>query len=92
MLERMATIKDGDAMLLDNCQIVYGSNISDGDEHGENDLPIILAGGGGGALRGGLALRYRQRTSMSKLYLSMMRNMGMKVSRFADARSELTAP
>jgi hypothetical protein len=92
MLERMATIKDGDAMLLDNCQIVYGSNISDGDEHGENDLPIILAGGGGGALRGGLALRYRQRTSMSKLYLSMMRNMGMKVSRFADARSELSAP
>ena len=46
-LEADAAVSRGDATLLENSQIVYGSNLSDGDEHGDHDLPIILAGGGG---------------------------------------------
>ena len=48
MIEKMKTIKENDKTLLDNVMLMYGSGISDGNRHNHNELPIILAGGGGG--------------------------------------------
>ncbi len=48
MLQRMSQIKEGESTLLDNVIICYGSGISDGNKHNHDDLPILVAGGGGG--------------------------------------------
>ncbi len=68
--------------LLQNTAICYGSSLSDGHAHGERDLPLIIAGGGGGAFKGGRYLKYRRPTSMSKLHLTLMETMGVKLNEF----------
>ena len=49
---------DGDGSLLDNCMVLYGSGVSDGNRHNHDDLPVVLAGGGGGAIKTGRHLVY----------------------------------
>ena len=89
LLDRLNGVTDQGGTLLDNCQLVYGSSISDGHEHYEYDLPIILAGGAGGKWNGGKFIPASRNVSMSKLYLAMLRNAGVPAERFADARSTL---
>ena len=50
---KLKSIKEGDGTLLDHCMIVYGSGISDGNRHNHDDLPILLAGKGGGTIETG---------------------------------------
>ncbi len=54
---KLASIKEGDGTLLDNSMILYGSGISDGNRHRHDDLPIILAGRGGGTITTGRHVR-----------------------------------
>jgi len=68
--------------LLQNTTLCYGSSLSDGHAHGERDLPLIIAGGGGGAFKGGQHLKCQRPTSMSKLHLTLMETMGVKLSEF----------
>ena len=52
LLQKLQSTPDGDGTLLDHSLILYGSSISDGNAHTHHDLPIVLAGGGGGAVQG----------------------------------------
>ena len=89
-LQRLKELKDGDGVsVLERSMIVYGSSIADGDEHGEKDLPILLAGGGGGTMETGRYLRPARSTSLSRLHLGMMQRMGMPVREFAEAEEAL---
>jgi hypothetical protein len=85
-LTTLQSKKDTDGRtLLDNSMIVYGCGNSDGNRHTHHNLPIVLAGGGGGTLRGG---RYAQLGSqpMSNLFLSLTDRMGVKgVERIGDS-------
>ena len=83
------SIKEGDGTLLDNCMIVYGSGISDGNRHNHDDLPILLAGKGGGTLKTGRHLRYPRETPLTNLYLSMLDRMGVHVDSFGDSTGRL---
>jgi len=89
-LDKMEKTKDIDGnSLLHNSQIVYGSGNSDGNRHTHVDLPIILAGGGGGTLTQG---RYVNQPNLpiSNLYLSMMDRIGAKgIERFGDSTGRL---
>ena len=69
--------------------IVYGSGISDGDRHNHDDLPILLAGGGGGRIRAGQHVRYKNGTPLCNLYLWMMKQMGANADRFGDSSGVL---
>ena len=89
LLSRLKAIKDQGATLLDHCQIVYGSNLADGDEHDEKNLPIIIAGGAGGKIKTGQYLNYKNDTSMAKLYLTMLHNTGINEKTFADEKNVL---
>lgn len=89
LLKRLAEVTDGSGSLLDHSMIVYGSSISDGHEHGSEDLPMLIAGRGAGAISTGRALAFRRPTSMSKVYLSVLQGLGMKTERFADADQPL---
>ncbi len=76
MLERMSQIDEGGSTLLDNVMILYGSGISDGNRHNHDDLPILVAGGGGGTLRGGRHIKYGTKTPLCNLYLEMLQRAG----------------
>ncbi|WP_430454273.1 DUF1552 domain-containing protein [Rhodopirellula europaea] len=89
LLSRLKLIREGDGSLLDHCMIVYGSGISDGDRHNHDDLPILLAGGGGGRIRAGQHVRYKNGTPLCNLYLWMMKQMGANADRFGDSSGVL---
>ena len=88
-LEKLKSIKEGEGTLLDNCMIVYGSGISDGNAHNHNDLPVLLAGRGGGTLAPGRHARFAQDTPMTNLYLSMLERMGVEAERLGDSTGRL---
>ena len=89
-LERMKNIKEGSGSLLDNCMIVYGGGISDPDQHSHRNLPVILAGGGGGTLKTGRHLQVNDEP-MCNLFLSMLDRVGVKEERLGDSTGRLTA-
>lgn len=53
MVNKMASLQEGDGTLLDNCIMVWGSGLEDGNRHTRANLPFIVAGGGGGSLNTG---------------------------------------
>ena len=89
-LEKMAATKDADgASLLDNSMIVYGSGNADGNRHTHTNLPVILAGGGGGTLTPGRFVKFPA-TPMSNMYLGMLDRLGVTgVERFGDSTGRL---
>ena len=89
-LEKMRSIKEHDRTLLDNSMIVYGAGIGDGNRHNHNNLPILLAGRGGGTLTPGRHVQYDRDTPLCNLYLSMLDRMGVKQDRFGDSTGPLT--
>jgi hypothetical protein len=89
LLRRLRGISEGQGTLLDNCMIVYGSGISDGDRHNHDDLPILLAGAAGGRIKTGRHIRYKNGTPLCNLYLWMMHQMGAKADTFGDSTGTL---
>ena len=69
--------------------IVYGSAISDGNKHNNENLPILLAGKGGGTIDPGRHIRYRNEIPMSNLFLSMLDRFGVSTRSFADSTGGL---
>lgn len=88
-LEKLQSIKEGDGTLLDNCMVMMGSGIGDGDRHNHDELPVLLAGKGGGAITPGRHLRYSRDTPLCNLYQSMLGAMGVECDRFGDSTSAL---
>lgn len=89
MLERMARIEEGEGTLLDNVVFCYGSGISDGNKHNHDDLPILVAGGAGGTLRGGRHVVHPAKTPICNLYLDMLARCGVDRDRFGDSTGRL---
>jgi hypothetical protein len=88
-LGKLLSIADAGGTLLDHSMIVYGSGLSDGNRHNHNDLPVLLAGGGGGRLRPGRHVRYPVETPMTNLYLAMLDRMGVQPEAIGDSNGEL---
>jgi hypothetical protein len=89
-LGRLKAIDEGGRSLLDNSMILYGSAISDGNRHNHDDLPILLAGGGGGTLKTGRYVKYEKDTPLNNLFLSMAHRMGASLDSLGDSRGLLT--
>lgn len=88
LLGRLAAIEEGEGTLLDNVVFCYGSGISDGNRHNHDDLPILLAGGGG-SLAGGRHLVAAPKTPLCNLYLDMLARCGAPRERFGDSTGPL---
>lgn len=88
-LEQLRSKKEGEGTLLDHSLILYGSGISDGNRHRHDDLPLVLAGRAGGAIRTGRHIRYDRETPMNNLFLSMLDRVGAKVERLGDSSGRL---
>ena len=85
----MKQIKEGEKTLLDNCSFVLGSGLGNGARHSYEQLPVIVAGSGGGAFETGRHLKADKGTPLANLWLSMADNMGVKLDRFADSTEHL---
>ena len=88
-LEKLQAIQDGDGSLLDHSLFLYGSGISDGNLHFHLDLPTLLAGGGGGHVKGGRHLRYASETPLSNLHMTVLDKLGLPVEAFGDSTGTL---
>ena len=88
-LTKLKSIKEGERTLLDHCMIVYGGAIGDGNRHNHDNLPILLAGQGGGTLAPGRHVKLDKETPMTNLYLSMLDRMGVAAQRVGDSTGKL---
>jgi len=87
-LEKMAATREGDGTLLDHSLYMYGSGMGDSDAHDHTDLPILVAGGAAGNMRGGRHVRYKQHTPLSNLHLTLLNKAGVEISKFADSSGD----
>jgi len=88
-LAKLDATPDGDGSLLDHSLVLYGSSLSDGNEHNFDPLPVVIAGGASGKIQGGRHLRHAPHTPMSNLLLSMLDALGVPASSFGDSTGRL---
>lgn len=88
-LDRMREVEEADSSLLGNSMILYGSGIADGNSHAHTNLPILLAGAGGGILKSGRHIAYPEGTPLTNLYLSMLNGLGMELDQLGDSTGQL---
>ena len=90
---KLDSMKEGEGTVLDNSCLMWLSNMYIGRKHDNNRLPVVLAGGMGGALETGRALNYvgqnAEKRKMCSLYLSLMDRMGVKLDKFGDSDTRL---
>ncbi|MBQ16359.1 MAG: hypothetical protein CMJ65_04455 [Planctomycetaceae bacterium] len=89
-LGKLKNVQEGEGTLLDNCQLMYGSGLSDGNRHWHHDLPIVLAGRGGNTLKTGVHLKIEKERPLNDLFLSILDRVGAQVESIGDSKQRLT--
>ena len=87
LLERMKAAPEGDGNLLDNSMALFGTNFIDGNLHDVSKLPLLLAGRGGGSIKGGRVIQATKEDDRAacNLYLSLLNRMGVGDKAFGDS-------
>jgi len=89
-IERLRSVPDGEGTLLDQSMVLHGSGISEGNKHLHSNLPIVLAGRGGGTLSPGRHVRFADPTPLSNLFLALLERLGVRADRFGDSTGVAT--
>jgi hypothetical protein len=91
-LQKMAATNEGERSLLDNSMILFTSSLYDGNAHDSRQLPVLLAGGGGGTIKGGRMLDYSndENRKLCRLHMALMDRMGVRTDHFGDADTMLS--
>jgi hypothetical protein len=93
LASKLDSMKEGDGTVLDNSCLMFLSNMWIGRKHDNFRLPLLLAGGLGGALETGRVLNYLKASEdnrkMCSLYLSLMDKFGIKLDNFGDSQTRL---
>ena len=89
LLGQLRSIPEGEGTLLDNSMILFGSSMSDGNRHDPNNLPIIVAGNAGGALKTGMHVASPKETPLCNLYHTMLGAMGVPIEGFGDSNGPI---
>jgi hypothetical protein len=87
-LQKLNSMKEDGKTVLDNSMILYGGAISDGNRHNHDDLPILLAGKGGGTIASGRFIKHAGKP-LCDLYLAMFARMKVKATTFGDGKAPL---
>ncbi|MBM3773254.1 MAG: DUF1552 domain-containing protein [Acidimicrobiia bacterium] len=88
-LKRMTHTPDGDGSLLDHSCVLYGSGISDSNIHMHDNLPLVLAGGASGRLKGGRQLVDPKDTPVTNLFINMLDTIGVPADTIGDSTGRL---
>jgi hypothetical protein len=85
LVEKLRSTREGEGTLLDNCMVLYGSGLGDGNSHTHDHLPVVLAGRGGGTIEPGRHLQFRTGTPLNNLLVAMLKRVGAPTERFGDS-------
>jgi hypothetical protein len=84
-LATLKNIPDGDGSVLDHSILLYGSNMSNSNAHDHFPLPMVVAGGACGKIKGGQHLRYPDHTPVSNLLFTVLDRAGVPLDKFGDS-------
>jgi hypothetical protein len=90
LLQRLKDTPDGDGTLLDHSMYLLGSGMGNPDVHDHSNLPIVVAGGGAGRLRGGRHIKYAQQTPLANLHLTLLDKVGVQLDSFVDSTGKVS--
>ncbi len=88
-LAKLRATPEGDGTLLDHSLVLYGSGMGNPNLHDHDNLPILVAGGAAGRMRGGRHLRCAQPTPLANLHLTLLDKVGVRLDSFADSRGRM---
>jgi hypothetical protein len=88
-LEKLKNTKDGDGSLLDHSMILLGSGMGNPDVHNHVNLPIVVAGGGVGTIKGGRHIKYAEPVPLANLHLTLLDKVGIRQDSFGDSRGRV---
>jgi hypothetical protein len=88
-LERLKATPEGNGSLLDHSLLLYGSGIGNPNVHDHTNLPILVAGGAAGGMKGGRHLRYTEPVPLANLHLTLLDKVGVKIDSFADSNGKI---
>jgi hypothetical protein len=89
LLSKMAAVQEGEGTLLDNSLVFFSSEVADGNSHHHINLPVLLAGRGGGVHTPGRHFEVSNNRPMADLFLAMMHASGVPQSEFANSTGVL---
>src|SRR5213082_794277 len=88
-LEKLKATPEGDGTLLDHSLYLYGSGMGNPNVHDHVNLPILVAGGGAGRLKGARHIKYAKPTPLANLHLTLLDKVGVHLDKFADSTGKV---
>jgi hypothetical protein len=86
---KLAATKEGNGSLLDNSLFLYGSGMGNPNVHDHTNLPVIVAGGAAGKMKGGRHIRFSKTTPLANLHLTLLDKVGVKLDKFQDSNGKV---
>jgi hypothetical protein len=88
-LAKLKTTKEGDGSLLDHSLILYGSGMGNPNVHDHINLPILVAGGAAGGMKGGRHMRFEKAVPLANLHLALLDKVGVRLDKFGDSNGKM---
>jgi uncharacterized protein DUF1552 len=84
-LGKLKATREGNGTLLDHSLYLYGSGMGNPNVHDHTNLPVIVAGGAAGGMKGGRHVRFDKVTPLANLHLTLLDKVGVRLDKFADS-------
>ncbi|HVK16755.1 MAG TPA: hypothetical protein VM533_07385, partial [Fimbriiglobus sp.] len=88
-LAKLRATREGDGTLLDHSLLLYGSGMGNPNVHDHVNLPILVAGGAAGGMKGGRHIRFHRPTPLANLHLTLLDKVGVRLDKFADSNGQV---
>src|SRR5438552_794104 len=88
-LGKLKAIKEGNGSLLDHSLYLYGSGMGNPNVHDHTNLPILVAGGAAGGMKGGRHVRFPKATPLANLHLTLLHKAGVRLDKFGDSNGRV---
>lgn len=88
-VEKLKNTPEGNGSLLDSTLLLYGSGIGNPNVHDHTNLPVIVAGGAAGGMKGNRHIRYEKPTPLANLHLSLLDKAGVRIDQFGDSTGKI---
>ncbi len=88
-LKKLQSTPEGNGSLLDHSLYVYGSGMGNPNVHNHVNLPILVAGGAAGRMKGGRHIKYEKPTPLANLHLTLLDKVGVRLDSFADSKGKV---
>src|SRR5262249_18054091 len=88
-LQKLKATPEGNGTLLEHSLYLYGSGMGNPNVHDHTNLPILVAGGAAGGMKGGRHIRFEKPTPLANLHLTLLDKVGVRLDAFADSQGKV---